>query len=100
MVLGILMVGWIVGATGVTIAVLVGDPGFLGTLAVFVASSIVGTFAAAMMVATRPETDEASDSATVDRSAPAASNGQPALQGMATSIPAPVLAEAGAQRPL
>jgi hypothetical protein len=93
------MVGWIVGATGATISVVVGDPGFLGALAVFVVSSIVGCLAAALMVATRPERDEASVAATAARSAPAVAHGQPALQGIAASIPAPVLVEAGGQRP-
>jgi hypothetical protein len=93
------MVGWIVGAAGASIAVVVGDPGFLGALTVFFVSSIVGCLAAALMVATRPERDGASAAADAAHLAPVLAHGQPSLQGLAASIPAPALAEAGVQRP-
>jgi hypothetical protein len=104
------MVGWIVGAAGASIAVVVGDPGFLGALTVFVVSSIVGCLAAALMVASRPERDEASVPADAAHPAPvlvqaqvqiqAQIQAQPSFQGIAASIPAPALAEAGVQRPV
>jgi hypothetical protein len=96
MVLGIIMVGWIVGVVGTVIAVMVGDPGVLGAFAVYVVSSVVGCFAAAMMVASRPDRGSDEDcpgTAAVRRSA-----------RHTAATPSPVsedrkLAETGAQRP-
>jgi hypothetical protein len=99
MVLGIIMVGWIVGAAGATIAVVVGDPGFFGGLAVFMISSVVGSLAAALSLALRPvgkargaESGEAQDQGATLRT-------RATVQPLAVPQPTPALAEVGAQRP-
>jgi hypothetical protein len=96
MVLGIIMVGWIVGVVGTVIAVMVGDPGVLGAFAVYVVSSVVGCFAAAMMVASRPDrgSDEDCPGAVAARR-PTRHTATPPL-AMADDRE---LAETGAQRP-
>jgi hypothetical protein len=96
MVLGILMVGWIVGAVCATIAVMIGDPGVLGALFVYVVGSVVGCLAAAMMVASRPHRGSDED---CPRAVAARRSARPA------AVPQPVaamdrdLVDTGAQRP-
>jgi hypothetical protein len=109
MVVGIVIVGWLVGAVSVTVALLAGDPGFLGALGLFIATSVAGCIAAALSLAMRsgsPDSSPADLSLTPSRNAaraaprPAAGLTSGAVHSFSTAarVPAP-MAEAGFQRP-
>jgi hypothetical protein len=55
MILGIVIIGWIVGAASATLAVVLGDPGFLGAIGVFLSTSMIACLAAAVSYALRPD---------------------------------------------
>jgi hypothetical protein len=59
MILGIVIVGWIVGALSATLAVVLGDPGLLGAIGVFLSTGLVSSVAAAASYALRPEKTDA-----------------------------------------
>ncbi|MGI1661279.1 hypothetical protein ACRDNQ_03475 [Palleronia sp. KMU-117] len=99
MVLGIVMVGWIVGAAGATIAAVVGDPGFFGGLAVFMISSVVGSLAAAMSLALRPDGQSRGAQPGDIPDHEAALRPRAKLTPVAAPQRAAALAEAAAQRP-
>jgi hypothetical protein len=99
MVLGIVIVGWIVGVAGATIAAVVGDPGIFGGLAVFMISSLVGSLAAAMSLALRPAEAGRTGDVEAAQDQGAALRPRATVQPLAVPQPAPALAEVGAQRP-
>ncbi len=58
MVIEIVIVGWLVGAVSVTVALLSRDPGILGALGLFVTTSLVGSLAACMSLTLRSRSPE------------------------------------------
>lgn len=101
MILGIVIVGWVVGTVSVALAVVLGDPGLLGAVGVFLTTSIIASLAAALSYALRPDgRDDLTDDATADTpagwSAPAARADLPLAAVARTADP---LAEPGYQRP-
>lgn len=105
MVVGIVIVGWLVGAVSVTVALLAGSPGVLGALGLFATTSVAGCIAAALSLALRPRSQ---DFAMSGPAPAAARNGRWAASGpargpatglsMAARVPAQ-MAKAGFQRP-
>jgi hypothetical protein len=54
MVVGIVIVGWLVGAVSVSVALVFRDPGVLGALGLFASTSIMGSLAAGVSLTLRP----------------------------------------------
>ena len=101
MILGIVIVGWVVGTVSVALAVVLGDPGFLGATGIFLCTSMIASLAAAVSYALRPDPeDERTEDATpvtpAPWGAPAARADLPLAAVARTADP---LAEPGFQRP-
>ena len=109
MVIGIVIVGWLVGAVSVTVALLAGDPGFLGAVGLFTTTSVAGCIAAALSLAMRQGSQvsaRADLARTTSRNTdwaapgPAAGLASGAAHGFSVAARVPAqMAEAGFQRP-
>ena len=99
MVVGIVIVGWLVGAVSVTVALLAGDPGFLGALSLFTTTSVAGCIAAGLSLAMGSRAREGIPTARA-MPGPAGGPGSGAPHGFPLTARVPAqMAEAGFQRP-